>query len=96
MHYLFLWNHPTLRNLSAADKIKRIRCAIELFNEEKNTDFYGRYAVIFILAILPAVIIFFNFSFLFALLMFWLNILVLEGFMAKSEVPFIAKCLDEH
>ncbi|MDO6427538.1 MULTISPECIES: hypothetical protein [Thalassotalea] len=95
MHYIFLWNHPLLRQLSASERFRRIHHAIVLFNEEKSTDFYGRYAVILILAILPAVIIFINFSFLFAFAMFWLNIAVLEAFMAKSEVPFIAKCLED-
>lgn len=94
MHYLFLWNIPILRELSVTKKRQIIKSSIELFKREKSVDMQGRYFIIAILALLPAIIIFVNFTLTFALIMFLINSAMLEWFLAKSEAPFIREIIE--
>lgn len=94
MHYLFLWNIPILRDLRIAERRRIIKSGIELFRKEKSTDMPGRYFIIAILALLPAIIIFINFNLPFAFAMFLVNSAMLEWFLAKSEAPFIRDIIE--
>jgi len=94
MHYLFLWNIPTLRELSVAERRRIIKSSIALFRREKSVDMQGRYFIIAILALLPAIIIFVNFTLTFAFVMFLINSAMLEWFLAKSEAPFIRDIIE--
>ena len=96
MYYFLLWNHPTVKPLSVADKKQAIKDAVSIFRKERNVDIQGRYLTILALALLPSAIVFINFSLLFALVLFSANCVLLELFLAKSEVPFIRDIIEEH
>lgn len=93
LHYLFLWNAKELESLTPSQKFDAITAAVRLFKQDKQADFLGRELLVLAAALLPAIIIFINFNLIFATIMFIVGAFILEGFLTKSEVPFIREFL---